>query len=102
MVDMCKESLSHSTYSFVFRFILGVGWSWGHKVPCETKLQFCRVPCMGGIKLQLLCGVRIEMAVGSLPYLAWIPSRSLPIPLRGTQSTFLGRRGVTNTPTPWA
>ena len=25
---------------------------------------------MGGIKLQLLCGVRIELAVGSLPYLA--------------------------------
>ena len=23
---------------------------------------------MGGIKLQLLCGVRIELAVGSLPY----------------------------------
>ena len=25
---------------------------------------------MGGIKLQLSCGVRIELAVGSLPYLA--------------------------------
>ena len=23
---------------------------------------------MGGVKLQLLCGVRIELAVGSLPY----------------------------------
>ena len=23
---------------------------------------------MGGIKLQLLCGVRIELAIGSLPY----------------------------------
>ena len=23
---------------------------------------------LGGIKLQLLCGVRIELAVGSLPY----------------------------------
>ena len=35
---------------------------------------------MGGIKLQLLCGVRIELAVGSLPYLALAryPSRSLP------------------------
>ena len=50
----------------------GAGWSWGrcgcHKDPCQTKLQFCRVPRMGGIKLQLLCGVRIELAVGSLPY----------------------------------
>merc|ERR1711978_453786 len=50
----------------------GVGWSWGrcgcHKDPCQTELQFCRVPHMGGIKLQLLCGVRIELAVGSLPY----------------------------------
>ena len=36
---------------------------------------------MGGIKLQLLCGVRIELAIGSLPYLARIPSRSLPMPL---------------------
>ena len=48
------------------------GWSWGlcgsHKDPCQTEFQFCRVPCMGGIKLQLLCGVRIELAVGSLPY----------------------------------
>ena len=40
---------------------------------------------MGGIKLQLLCGVRIELAVGSLPYLARIPSRSLPMPLGGTK-----------------
>ena len=54
---------------------------------------------MGGIKLQLLCGVRIELAVGSLPNLARIPSRSLPLPLGGTQSTFLGRRGATNMPT---
>ena len=50
----------------------GAGWSWGrcgcHKDPCQTELQFCRVPRMGGIKLQLLCGVRIELAVGSLPY----------------------------------
>ena len=35
---------------------------------------------MGDIKLQLLCGVRIEH-IGSLSYLARIPSRSLPIPL---------------------
>ena len=50
----------------------GAGWSWGrcgcHKDSCQTKFQFCRVPLMGGIKLQLLCGVRIERAVGSLPY----------------------------------
>ena len=39
---------------------------------CQTEFQFCRVPYMGGIKLQLLCGVRIELAVGSLPY----PDRS--------------------------
>ena len=36
--------------------------------PFQTKFQFCRVPRMGGIKLQLLCGVRIELAIGSLPY----------------------------------
>ena len=35
---------------------------------CQTEFQFCQVPGMGGIKLQLLCGVRIELAVGSLPY----------------------------------
>ena len=50
----------------------GACWSWKrcgcHKDPCQTKFQFCWVPCMGGIKLQLLCGVRIELAVGSLPY----------------------------------
>ena len=50
----------------------------------KTKFQFCRVPRMDGIELQLLCGVRIELAIGSLPYLAQIPSRSLPIPLGGT------------------
>ena len=50
----------------------GAGWSWGRygcqKDPCQIKFQFCQVPRMGGIKLQLLCGVRIELAVGSLPY----------------------------------
>ena len=50
----------------------GVGWSWErcgcHKDPCQTEFQFCRVQRMGGIKLQLLFGVRIEMAVGSHPY----------------------------------
>ena len=52
----------------------GASWSFGrcgcHKDPCQTELQFCRVLRMGGIKLQLLCGVRIKLAVGSLPYLA--------------------------------
>ena len=38
------------------------------KDPCQIKFQFCRVLHMGGIKLQLLCGVRIELAVGSFPY----------------------------------
>ena len=38
------------------------------KDPCQTEFQFCQVPRMGGIKLQLLCGVRIELAIGSLPY----------------------------------
>ena len=36
---------------------------------------------MGGIKLQLLCGVKIELAVGALPYLAQatvqVPPRAL-------------------------
>ena len=40
------------------------------RTPFQTKFQFCRVPRMGGIKLQLLCVVRIELAIGSLPYLA--------------------------------
>ena len=64
----------------------------------QTQFQFCRVPRMGGIKLQLLCGVRIELAVGTLPSLALArnPSRSLPIP----RSAW--RRGDTNTPTSWA
>ena len=36
--------------------------------PFQTKFQFCWVPRIGGVKSQLLCGVRIELAVGSLPY----------------------------------
>ena len=64
---------------------LVLGWVWLSEGPhLQTKFQFCRVPRMGGIKLQLLCGVRIELAVGSLPNLARIPSRSLPLPLGGT------------------
>ena len=44
---------------------------------------------MGGIKLQLLCGVRIELAVWSLPYLALAqyPSRFLPL------ATFCVKKG---------
>ena len=38
---------------------------------------------MGGIKLQLLCGVRIELAVGALPYLARIPVQVPPRALWG-------------------
>ena len=38
------------------------------KDPCLTKFKFCQVLCMDGIELQLLCGVRIELAIGSLPY----------------------------------
>ena len=49
-----------------------VDWSWGRcgcqKDPYQTKFQFCWVPCIGGIKLQLLCGVRKELAIGSLPF----------------------------------
>ena len=54
------------------------------RIPFQTKFKFCLVPRMGGIKLQLLCGVRIELAVGALPYLARNPSRSLPVPRGGT------------------
>ena len=38
------------------------------RTPFQTKFQFYRVLRMGGIKLQLSCGVRIELAIGSLPY----------------------------------
>ena len=79
------------------------------KDPCQTEFQFCRVPRMGGIKLQLLCGVRIELAVGSLPYpgkygfpiastgrdrLIWIPNcktwGKIPLGI----PTFLSMEGV--------
>ena len=38
------------------------------KDPCQTEFQFCQVPHMDGIELQRLCGFRIELAVGTLPY----------------------------------
>ena len=34
----------------------------------ENGIFFCQVLRMGGIKLQVLCGVRIELDIGSLPY----------------------------------
>ena len=41
----------------------GVGWSWigcgCHKDPILDQIPTCLVPCIGGIELQLLCGVRI-------------------------------------------
>ena len=66
----------------------GEGWSLGlcgcHKDPFGTKFQFCQILRMGGIKLQLLCGIKIELAVVALSYLDQIPSRSLPVPFGGT------------------
>jgi len=35
---------------------------------CFLQFKKLKHASMGGIKLQLLCGVRIELAVGSLPY----------------------------------
>ena len=72
---------------------------------------------MGGIKLQLLCGVRIELAVGSLPYpgksgfpivspgrdrLIWIPNCKPCLdvrqnPSRDTHSPSYGRRPLPKT-----
>ena len=44
----------------------GAGWSWVgcgcHKYPISDRIPTCLVLRMGGIKLQLLCGVRIELA----------------------------------------
>ena len=34
------------------------------RTPFQTKFQFCQVLCTGGIRLQLLCDVWIEQAVG--------------------------------------
>ena len=48
---------------------------------------------MGDIELQLLCGVRIDLALGSLPYLAQLLSRSLPVPSGGTESTLMKKEG---------
>ena len=44
----------------------GVGWSWVgcgcQRDPISDQISTCLVPRIGGIKLQLLCGVRIEPA----------------------------------------
>ena len=44
----------------------GAGWSWAacgcQKDPISDQSPTCLVPRIGGIKLQLLCGVRIEPA----------------------------------------
>ena len=41
-------------------------WSWVgcgcQKDPISDQIPTCLVPRIGGIKLQLLCGVRIELA----------------------------------------
>ena len=50
-----------------FRLVMGAVWL-SKNDQCQTKLQFCWVPRKGDIKLQLLCGDRIALAVGSLPY----------------------------------
>ena len=47
---------------------------------------------MGGIKLQLLCGVRTEVAVESLPYLAGLVSVQVP-----SLYHVLGKEGVLQT-----
>ena len=48
---------------------------------------------MGGIKLQLLCGVRIELAVGALPYLARETVQVPPHTLWGYSKYLLGKKG---------
>ena len=44
----------------------GAGWSWVgygcHKDPILDQIPTSLVPRIGGIKAQLLCGVRIELA----------------------------------------
>ena len=52
---------------------------------------------MGGIKLQLLCGVRIELAVGALPYLARIPVQVPPRALWGYSKYLHVEEGVLQT-----
>ena len=55
----------------------GAGWSWSCVVvissSCQTQLKFCQVLCISGMKLHLLCGIMIKMAVGSslIPGSVW-------------------------------
>ena len=51
---------------------LVMGAVWLSKGPCQTEFQFCRVLRMGGIKLLLLCGVRIEAVPHQGPTHNWI------------------------------
>ena len=55
---------------------------------------------MDGIKLQLLCGVRIELAVGALPYLARIPVQVPPRALWGYIKYLHEEEGVLQTANP--
>ena len=55
---------------------------------------------MGGIKLQLLCGVRIQLAVGALPYLARIPIQVPPRALWGYFKYLHEEEGVLQTRQP--
>ena len=45
----------------------GAGWSWVWCGCQRDQIPTCLVPRTAGIKLQLLYGVRIELAEGSLP-----------------------------------
>ena len=71
----------------------GAGWSWVwcgcHRSPFQTKFQFCRFLRIGSIKLQLLFGVWIELAVGSLTYLAVAQYLSGSLP----HATFCMKKG---------
>ena len=45
-----------------------MGAVWLSQGPLSDQIPILGVLRMSGIKLQLLCGVRVELAVGSLPY----------------------------------
>jgi hypothetical protein len=52
---------------------------------------------MNGIELQLLYGIRIELDVDSLPYLARVLSSSLSMSFGSTQITLSEEKGVLQT-----
>ena len=56
----------------------------GHS--CQTKFQFGLVPHIDGVRSQLLCGGRIELADGSFPYpnQSGAPTSWLKAPVPGT------------------